>query len=112
MSDTKHSPTPWVFVDLYSSIRAVKTRPTRCICAMRPVLRRKDETEGVFAQRKNTAKADADFIVLACNHHDELVALAEHLLMDYENAPFHESRGNTDRVLREAVAILDKIKSV
>lgn len=81
MTQTAHTPTPWVCApsgmrDRYSQAYAIAQRGEKNLIA------------GLFDDvlgRGLTAKANAAFIVKACNAHDDMIDTIECFILDHDN---------------------------
>ena len=62
-----HTPTPYSFEELYSGIIYVRSKHNGFICKL----------DAGSAQELGTNRSNAEFIVRACNSHDDLVAALE-----------------------------------
>lgn len=98
MTEPKHTPTPWKSDDI-GQIHAFE----RGLVAK--VLERDTDADQYFVE-----KANAAFIVRACNAHDELVAaikLARAEIGVFDPL-FHEGIARIDRILHQALATIEQ----
>jgi hypothetical protein len=99
MSETKHTPLPWVLSEKHIAIRGSTPQgyydPDKTVAATSP----KNDHE--------TRRADAEFIVRACNSFEELLAASEKTLNALRNCRMGNgfgTPGETELMLEAAIA--------
>ena len=100
---TTHTPTPW-FVHNDTAIATEFDNGGRVADAAKGI-----SVDGDYCMTE-TSKANAEFIVKACNHHNDLVQLAESVLFA---ARIEVEQGNTawQQFVDVSTNILEKVKA-
>lgn len=106
MTETKHTPTPWVkevINDFYNGdIISIRTASGQSSEPDNPAYEDDPSIAGIWCTNA-TSQANADFIVRACNAHDDLVAALGWALDRIDKkAPHHSIEG--DKVLYQMIS--------